>query len=297
MIRTRFAPSPNGLLHLGHAYAALVAHDLGRGQCGEFLLRIEDIDAARSRADLAGAILADLAWLGLEWDGPVVFQSTRLASYAAAAERLKELGLLYPCRCTPRRCAGSWRIAGSRKGRSIPAPAGGGMADFKARPGGSTWPALLRSPGRSHGTDELAGVQQARPELFGDVVLARKAPPPAITSPRRSMTRPTGSRWSPAAWTCSRPAMSTACSRRCSTCCACAGTITWLLVEGDGRKLGCCARLALASPICGRRAKTAPRCRRAARRAFPGWPFAGGGVEGGALSGFRSLILAVLMGI
>jgi glutamyl-Q tRNA(Asp) synthetase len=85
MPRTRFAPSPNGLLHLGHAYAALMAHDLAAPD-GAFLLRIEDIDAAQP-PELVEAILADLAWLGLEFGaGPVVRQSTRLASYAVAAE-------------------------------------------------------------------------------------------------------------------------------------------------------------------------------------------------------------------
>ena len=100
MIRTRFAPSPNGPLHLGHAYAAIVAHDLARERGGEFLLRIEDIDGARSRAELAEEFLADLAWLGLEWDGAVMIQSARLESYAAAGNRLKAMGLLYPCQCT-----------------------------------------------------------------------------------------------------------------------------------------------------------------------------------------------------
>lgn len=176
MIRTRFAPSPNGLLHLGHAYAALVAHDLGRGQGGEFLLRIEDIDAARSRADLAGAILADLAWLGLEWDGPVVFQSTRLASYAAAAERLKELGLLYPCRCTRADVLASAHAAGP-EGPLYPGTCRGRNVD----PQGAAWrldmarAVALAGPLAWH--DELAGVQQARPELFGDVVLVRKDAP------------------------------------------------------------------------------------------------------------------------
>ena len=100
MIRTRFAPSPNGALHLGHAWAAIVAHDLARARGGGFLLRIEDIDGERSRADYATEFFADLSWLGLRWDGPVVYQSARLDTYAAAAERLKAMGLLYPCRCT-----------------------------------------------------------------------------------------------------------------------------------------------------------------------------------------------------
>ena len=82
MTVTRFAPSPNGSLHLGHAFSAIVAHDLAKQRGGRFLLRIEDIDGARSRADLAAEFRADLAWLGLEWD-EVPAQSTRLADYAA----------------------------------------------------------------------------------------------------------------------------------------------------------------------------------------------------------------------
>ena len=78
-IVTRFAPSPTGLLHLGHAYAAVLSHDRARGGGGRFVLRIEDIDGARSRAAFAGAIEQDLAWLGLRWDGPVLRQSARLA--------------------------------------------------------------------------------------------------------------------------------------------------------------------------------------------------------------------------
>src|SRR5690349_9013800 len=96
-MRTRFAPSPNGPLHLGHAYAAVVAHDLARERGGEFLLRIEDIDGTRSRPELVEEFLADLRWLGLAWDGEAVFQSARLAGYAAAGERLKAMDLLYPC--------------------------------------------------------------------------------------------------------------------------------------------------------------------------------------------------------
>src|SRR4029078_5304206 len=85
MIVTRFAPSPNGPLHLGHAYSAIVAHDLARARGGRFLLRIEDIAGVRSRPELADEFRADLAWLGLEWT-EVPAQSMRLAAYAAAAE-------------------------------------------------------------------------------------------------------------------------------------------------------------------------------------------------------------------
>ena len=90
---TRFAPSPNGRLHLGHALSAIVAHDLARAGGGRFLLRIEDIDGPRSRPELADEFRRDLDWLGLEWE-EVPAQSTRLASYAAAAEGLKARGIL-----------------------------------------------------------------------------------------------------------------------------------------------------------------------------------------------------------
>ncbi|MBY9063687.1 tRNA glutamyl-Q(34) synthetase GluQRS [Sphingomonas yunnanensis] len=97
---TRFAPSPTGRLHLGHAYSAIQAHDHARRHEGRFLLRIEDIDRTRSRPEHIGAILADLAWLGLTWDGEVVQQSHRLSLYTVALERLRDMGLLYPCFCT-----------------------------------------------------------------------------------------------------------------------------------------------------------------------------------------------------
>ena len=100
MIVARFAPSPTGRLHLGHAFSAIRAHDFARERGGTFLLRIEDIDGTRSRPEHVETILRDLEWLGLRWDGEVVFQSQRLALYAAALERLKAAGLLYPCFCT-----------------------------------------------------------------------------------------------------------------------------------------------------------------------------------------------------
>jgi glutamyl-Q tRNA(Asp) synthetase len=100
MITSRFAPSPTGRLHLGHAWSALLAHDLARERGGRFLLRIEDIDPGRARPEHVEAIMEDLDWLGLGWDGEVVFQSKRLALYAGALERLKTNGLVYPCFCT-----------------------------------------------------------------------------------------------------------------------------------------------------------------------------------------------------
>lgn len=100
--RTRFAPSPNGPLHLGHAYSALLAHDMARAEGGTFLLRVEDIDPSRSRPEWEVGIFEDLAWLGLTWPRPVMRQSDRLESYGAALTTLWQRGLLYPCSCTRR---------------------------------------------------------------------------------------------------------------------------------------------------------------------------------------------------
>lgn len=99
MYRTRFAPSPTGPLHLGHAFSALTAWDRARAAGGQFLLRIEDIDGARCRPEWEAAILDDLHWLGLDWPRPVLRQSDRRPAYEAALARLGAMGLLYPCRC------------------------------------------------------------------------------------------------------------------------------------------------------------------------------------------------------
>ncbi|MCZ8181520.1 MAG: tRNA glutamyl-Q(34) synthetase GluQRS [Beijerinckiaceae bacterium] len=96
----RFAPSPNGFLHLGHACSALLNAELARRAGGRFLVRIEDIDTTRCREDLVEACLEDLAWLGLAWEQPVLRQRTRFPAYRAVAERLEAEGLLYPCFCT-----------------------------------------------------------------------------------------------------------------------------------------------------------------------------------------------------
>src|SRR5262245_5491287 len=96
----RFAPSPNGELHLGHALSALVGYERARAASGRFLLRIEDIDGGRSREEYVAGIFTDLRWLGIEWEERVMFQSQRLPAYRAAANLLKTLGLLYPCFAT-----------------------------------------------------------------------------------------------------------------------------------------------------------------------------------------------------
>jgi glutamyl-Q tRNA(Asp) synthetase len=176
VIVTRFAPSPNGSLHLGHAFSAIVAHDLAAARGGRFVLRIEDIDGARSRPELADEFRADLAWLGLEWD-EVAPQSARLASYAAAAENLRGEGLLYPCTCTRAEIAATARKVGPEgpiypgtcKHRQIdsrePAAWRLDVAKALARTGPLEW------------IDELAGRQAADPAALGDVVLVRKHEP------------------------------------------------------------------------------------------------------------------------
>ena len=100
MVVTRFAPSPTGRLHLGHAYSAALGHARARAAGGRFLLRIEDLDPIRSRPEFVAAIAEDLRWLGLDWDGKQLIQSQRGAAYAAALDHLRADGLVYPCFCT-----------------------------------------------------------------------------------------------------------------------------------------------------------------------------------------------------
>jgi glutamyl-Q tRNA(Asp) synthetase len=97
---TRFAPSPTGYLHLGHAFSSLTAWHRARDAGGRFLLRIEDIDIRRCKRPFEAAILEDLAWLGIDWDGPVRRQSDHFADYGAALDRLRGRGVVYPCFCT-----------------------------------------------------------------------------------------------------------------------------------------------------------------------------------------------------
>ena len=176
MTVTRFAPSPNGPLHLGHAFSAIVAHDLAREARGRFLLRIEDIDGPRSRPEMADEFRRDLEWLGLEWE-EVPAQSTRLTTYDAAARNLLDRGLLYPCTCTRADIEALKPRLGSQ-GAIYPGTCKGSVVD----PGK---PAALRldidramaESGQLLWEDALAGQQVADPREGGDVVIVRKDAP------------------------------------------------------------------------------------------------------------------------
>jgi glutamyl-Q tRNA(Asp) synthetase len=186
---TRFAPSPTGLLHLGHAHSALVGWRAARAAGGRFLLRIEDIDQGRCRPEFTDAILRDLAWLGLDWDGAVRVQSEHVADYRAALDRLEALGVLYPCFCT--RAAIKAEIA---RAGGAPHAAEGPLypgtcralrpAERAARlQAGEPWAQRLDVAqavaliGPLWWQDELAGRVACEPAAQGDVVLARKDTP------------------------------------------------------------------------------------------------------------------------
>ena len=186
---TRFAASPTGYLHLGHVRSALEGWRTARQHGGSFLLRIEDIDRARCRQEYAAAILEDLAWLGLGWDGPVRRQSEHFDDYRAALDRLGEMGVLYPCFCTRREIqAEIARAGGAPQGDGGPAYPGTcrGLtaAEVAARDSAGLDFALrlemaraLALTGPLHWLEEggrMPGRRTADPTPFGDVILARK---------------------------------------------------------------------------------------------------------------------------
>jgi glutamyl-Q tRNA(Asp) synthetase len=175
---TRFAPSPTGRLHLGHAYSALLARDFAREREGTFLLRIEDIDPGRSRPEHVDGILEDLLWLGLEWDGEIIYQSERLELYAAALERLKAEGLAYPCFCTRADIAASAAAPQGPEGAIYPGSCRGLRNPDLAVP--HAWRLdVARAAARAGPLYWMDGHTEveAEPARFGDVVLARKDAP------------------------------------------------------------------------------------------------------------------------
>lgn len=187
---TRFAPSPTGRLHKGHAYSARLAYEAAQARKGRFLLRIEDIDTTRCKPEFVDALFEDLAWLGLTWETPVRIQSQHFADYQHALNKLREMGVAYPCFCTRKDIQAE--IA-----RAPSAPHG---------PDGPIYPGTCRrlSPGERAARidageqhawrldlqaalqitsqeltwqEEHAGTIKAEPEQLGDVILARKDTP------------------------------------------------------------------------------------------------------------------------
>ncbi len=187
---TRFAPSPTGRLHLGHAYSALLAHAAARAAGGRFLLRIEDIDRGRSRPEHERAMLDELRWLGLEWETPVRRQSDHFADYAAALDRLAAAALVYPCFCTRREIraeiAASPAAPHGPDGPLYPGTCRNLPAEVRtARVADGAPYALRLDVGKALArvgrplswTDAEAGPQTAAADRFGDVVVARKEVP------------------------------------------------------------------------------------------------------------------------
>jgi glutamyl-Q tRNA(Asp) synthetase len=182
MIVTRFAPSPTGHLHLGHAHAALFAWRRARAAGGRFLLRIEDIDRARCREEFVAGILEDLAWLGLDWDGDVRRQSAHFADYRAALARLDARGLLYPCFCTRADIARAQSAPHGPEGPVYPGTCRDLAPEARRRriEAGEAYAWRLDTARAVAETgplawfDQAAGEVAADPRALGDVVLARK---------------------------------------------------------------------------------------------------------------------------
>ena len=184
---TRFAPSPTGLLHRGHAYSALTAFRAARDAGGRFLLRVEDIDATRCRPEYEAALLEDLAWLGLDWDGPVRRQSEHLADYHADIEALRRRGLVYRCFKT-RKEIDIGRAPHEPAVPYVGAPLPPGEEAQRLERGEAfAWRLSLAAAREAlggfeglafveegAGPDGETGLIQARPETAGDIVLARK---------------------------------------------------------------------------------------------------------------------------
>ncbi len=183
---TRFAPSPSGHLHLGHAFSGLFSERAARQAGGRFLLRVEDIDSTRCRPTFTQEMIEDLEWLGLRWDAPPLAQSTRGEAYRQALHRLTDMGLLYPCFCT--RADIRAEIVGAAAAPHGPdGPLYPGLCRelssrerAKRRKAGVPYALRLdvrkaqRLAGPLTWQDRGKGEMTAQPEIFGDVVLARK---------------------------------------------------------------------------------------------------------------------------
>jgi len=202
MTDTRFAPSPTGYLHRGHAFSALFAAEEARKTGGRFILRIEDIDQGRCRPDYTDAIFEDLAWLGLRWEQPVRRQSEHMADYQAALATLDAMGVLYKCVCTRADIKREIAAAGAaphlasvdRAGEDRAGEGGEALYPGTCRKRPASAVAEIVASGAAYALrldlaaaaaiagplvwhDHAAGRQRARPERLGDAVLARKDVP------------------------------------------------------------------------------------------------------------------------
>jgi glutamyl-Q tRNA(Asp) synthetase len=194
---TRFAPSPTGALHLGHIYAAKVAHDIAKQNGGHFHLRIDDLDSTRSRPDFVDAIYDDLRWAGLGWDGTPSFQSDRNTYYAEAITRLRDMDLLYPCYLTRRELTSMTQAphgAPDSEAPTIPVDTDQMLSDSERQRRAddgqqAAWRLRMDAAIKyanshtdtstslkwlEHAQSAGAGIKQATPDIFGDVVIARK---------------------------------------------------------------------------------------------------------------------------
>jgi len=184
MIVTRFAPSPTGYLHLGHACSALIAERAAREAQGRFLLRIEDIDTARSRPEFEAAILEDLAWLGIGWDGAVRRQSDHMGDYRAVLDRLDAMGVTYPCFCSRKDIAAA-QTAPHGPGAVYPGTCRHRSGEDRARRIAAGQPYAVRLDvaaglaltGPLTWRDCRAGTVAATPDIEGDPVIARRDTP------------------------------------------------------------------------------------------------------------------------
>lgn len=189
MLATRFAPSPTGRLHLGHAHSALFGWTIARRTGGRFLLRIEDIDQTRCRPAFEADLIEDLRRLGIDWDGPVRRQSDHMDDYRAALDRLDAMGLIYPCFCTRKDIAAEIARAGGAPhgpdGALYPGTCRRLTPDDRRRRMESgaafAWRLDVAKAAALAGpltwVDRDAGLQTATPQILGDVVLARKECP------------------------------------------------------------------------------------------------------------------------
>ncbi len=179
---TRFAPSPSGRLHLGHAYSAVVGHDAARETGGRWLIRVEDLDSARCRPEFVSAIFEDLGWLGLDIDGAPIVQSERTELYEDALDRLKRLGLVYPCFCTRADIAASLTAPHGDAGGAYPGICRG-LPDDPERRASNPHSWRLDSA-KALGMTGLPSWKEAHGKPFhsqngdfGDAILARKDAP------------------------------------------------------------------------------------------------------------------------